>query len=485
MPTFSRRSFLATTAALPFLAWLEQFENGIVPAQAHVRYDATSTEGKAMLQTYADAVARMKDLPDTDPRSWRFQWYIHSAPRPKSNEIQRIFGAGTSPQRTLAEASWSTCQPHTAPFGPDYFLPWHRAYLLYFEQLVRVVSGNPGFTLPYWNYTAGPGRAVIPPEFTDPNSPLFVRNRSDGVNQGLPIDRLIPPARSPINLEALRNSFYNRGDRPTTTGFNPDLDGNLHAAVHGLVGDGRNMGSVSTAAQDPIFWLHHCQIDRLWYSWQRAGRRTPQMSRSFHFADPDGTSARIDLGQTLDYASQPYTYDSYADVPIPPPVLLAVQQQEVLATQARGRPVRLGTGPTQVALVPVPRPGQPGVQALSARIRSVPPERRIVLVLNGLHAERSPGVLYEVLLQVPSGATDESTTEHVAGYISFFNATAPLEEGPHHEVTYRFDVTEMTRRLADAGALEGSLRVTIRPLGSDAVEPDADATIAAVALVER
>jgi hypothetical protein len=52
-------------------------------------------------------------------------------------------------------------------------------------------------------------------------------------------------------------------------------------------------------------------------------------------------------------------------------------------------------------------------------------------------------------------------------------------------VTYRFDVTDMTRRLADAGALEGSLRVTLRPLGADGAEPDAEASIAAIALVER
>lgn len=485
MSILSRRSFLATTAALPFLTWLERIGNDVLPKQTYVRYEATSPEGKAMLQTYAAAVDRMKKLPDSDPRSWGFQWYIHSTPRARASQIQHIFGADASPQRTLAEASWSTCQPHTDPFKSDYFLPWHRAYLIYFEQTVRAISGNSDFTLPYWNYTAGPGRAVIPPEFTDPNSPLFVQSRSDGVNQGLPIDRRIPPARSPINLEALRNSFYNRSDGPASMGFNPDLDGKLHAAVHGLVGNARNMGAVETAARDPVFWLHHCQIDRLWYSWQRAGRRTPQMSHTFTFVKPDGTGGTIDLAQTLNHAAQPYTYDSYADVPAASPGLLAVQQENVLATQARGRPVRLGVGSTQVTLVSTPRPGQPGVQALSARIRSVAPESRVVLVLNGLHAERSPGVLYEVLLQVPSDAAPETAAEHVAGYISFFNATAPIDEGPHHEVTYRFDVTDLTRRLADVGALEGSLRVTLRPVGSDAPEADAEVSIAAIALVER
>ena len=28
------------------------------------------------------------------------------------------------------------------------------------------------------------------------------------------------------------------------------------------------MGVIATAAYDPIFWAHHCMIDRLWYLWQ-------------------------------------------------------------------------------------------------------------------------------------------------------------------------------------------------------------------------
>ena len=28
------------------------------------------------------------------------------------------------------------------------------------------------------------------------------------------------------------------------------------------------MGVVATSAFDPIFWSHHCMIDRIWYLWQ-------------------------------------------------------------------------------------------------------------------------------------------------------------------------------------------------------------------------
>jgi tyrosinase len=40
----------------------------------------------------------------------------------------------------------------------------------------------------------------------------------------------------------------------------------VHDQVHGWVGG--DMGVVATSAFDPIFWSHHCMIDRVWYLWQ-------------------------------------------------------------------------------------------------------------------------------------------------------------------------------------------------------------------------
>lgn len=41
---------------------------------------------------------------------------------------------------------------------------------------------------------------------------------------------------------------------------------NIHDRIHGWVGG--DMGSVQTSAFDPIFWAHHCMIDRIWWLWQ-------------------------------------------------------------------------------------------------------------------------------------------------------------------------------------------------------------------------
>lgn len=490
MPPISRRSFLASAAALPFLTWLQQ-ASGTLQArtvQTYVRYDAASPQGQAMLQTYARAVQRMKQLAEGDPTGWTFQWYIHSLPKVKATEITRIYGPSPSPAKALAQASWKTCQPHNAPAVEDYFLPWHRAYVLYFEGIVRAISGDPTFALPYWNYTAtGLTHGVIPPQFRDTASALYVSNRNPGVNDGTPIDEGLDP--SPINLDALANCYYDTGDGSGDGGFNPDLDAGLHSSVHVLTGNEQNMGSVPRAAGDPVFWVHHCQIDRLWYSWQRAGRTTPAMSYPFTFVNPNGTSATVDLAQFLDYTAQPYTYDSYVNVPAcpqqPRPVQLAQQVEEILAARPRRQPVTLGSALTEVTLTPrVPPSGAAGPRTLSARVRALPSERRVYLVLRDLRTNLAPGVLYQVFLELPRTATAQAARQYHVGYINFFDAEQPVGEDAHHRTpTFRFDVTDLARRLG--GALDDSVRVTIRPAGRRAPASAARPTIGDIVLTQR
>jgi tyrosinase len=51
-------------------------------------------------------------------------------------------------------------------------------------------------------------------------------------------------------------------------GFAGRLEIQPHDNVHDNVGG--IMSNVPTAAMDPIFFVHHCQIDRLWAAWQAA-----------------------------------------------------------------------------------------------------------------------------------------------------------------------------------------------------------------------
>jgi tyrosinase len=152
--------------------------------------------------------------------------------------------------------------PHTAP----YFLAWHRGYLYYFENQLRTISGDSSLTLPYWDYYRYP---TIPAEFTDPASsnPLYVKRAGTNVYNAL---TLAPFSSSVVNFQ-----------RGTSNAFEPSLESAPHNPVHNLIGG--YMANVSTSPLDPIFYLHHANIDRLWNAWVLAGgKNVPYTSNPYN-----------------------------------------------------------------------------------------------------------------------------------------------------------------------------------------------------------
>src|SRR3954468_18316657 len=115
-------------------------------AAASIRYNLASANGQAMLKKYAQAVKLMMARPPSDPLSWTFQWYTHAVPTntTKSAALASIFGPNPSPQKSLANDMWDTCQGHFNPAVQEpYFLPWHRMYVCYFEAIIRAVLHDP------------------------------------------------------------------------------------------------------------------------------------------------------------------------------------------------------------------------------------------------------------------------------------------------------------------------------------------------------
>ena len=82
-----------------------------------------------------------------------------------------------------------------------------------------------------------------------------------------------------------------------SAGFNQTLDFGLHGNIHVFTGNSVGMGQVPWAANDPIFWMHHCNIDRIWASWNNvAGHANPTsaswLNKTFVFAGPDGKGVK-------------------------------------------------------------------------------------------------------------------------------------------------------------------------------------------------
>ncbi len=289
---------------------------GTLPAGPRVRYDVSSAKGQAMLAVYAKAVGLMMALPEGDPRSWTFQWYSHwvkgaQDQSGKTAELARIYGSSGSAARTLAQKMWDGCQAHGDDEDENFFLPWHRMYVMAFENIVRAIAGEPNFTLPYWNYL-DPSQRSIPSQFRragDPVwGPLYRSTRNAAVNAGGAI-----ASASDLSPGVLSENTYSPFG--ADQGFCANLDMGLHGTVHVGVGNSTDgMGVVPWAANDPIFWLHHCNIDRLWASWNAAGGSNPSdadfTSKPFPFADASGTQTVFTVSQVLSLESAGYGYDA-------------------------------------------------------------------------------------------------------------------------------------------------------------------------------
>lgn len=187
---------------------------------------------------------------------------------------------------------------NAAHSGPA-FLPWHRLMLLLFELQMQRVLNDPDVGLPYWDWTAdgalppagqpaaplwqttgigGSGQPVTNGPFT--SAAFRVRIESNAVGQlqttdrGLrrelgqdPNTRTLPtPAAQTTTLRQTRYdaSPWNR----SSTGFRNRLEGwapfGMHNRVHVWVGG--DMGP-ATSPNDPVFYLNHCNVDRIWEAW--------------------------------------------------------------------------------------------------------------------------------------------------------------------------------------------------------------------------
>jgi tyrosinase len=169
-------------------------------------------------------------------------------------------------------------QAHSAPG----FLPWHRAYLLDLERELQAI--DPSVALPYWRFDQ-PAPKVFTRDFlgeSDTNGTVHFRNgnplefwktdSTPGISRtpDFPTSQAPPNPMKEASTLALGNQF--RAFRS----MEGDPHGFAHTSFGGFIHD------PPTAAKDPLFFLLHCNVDRLWAKWQRQnGRFDPGVAASF------------------------------------------------------------------------------------------------------------------------------------------------------------------------------------------------------------
>ena len=445
-------------------------------AEMFVRREAWALESADTFDpitlAYAKAVQVMQARPASDPTSWTYQAAIHAtfaAPPPGAN--------------------WNDCQ-HQSWF----FLPWHRMYLYYFERIVRkavIDAGGPAeFALPYWNYDQPfPGNS-LPPAFRTPTlpdgtaNPLFVPSprRSAGLMAGGQV-----PATATSSTVAMSMTDFSSppqllsfgGGRVGPAHFGGALgalESTPHNVMHPTIGgasSGQCQGGLMTdprcAALDPIFWLHHANIDRLWNRWLAlgGGRANPSeagwLTQTFVFHDETGAQVTLSGADVVDSAAQlGYVYD---DVPAPSermPEMAAMpsgpsQPPELAA--ASEEPLELAGTTASVALT-VPGSAQSLAEAASDQ------ERRVLVNVEDIEADRDPGLAYAVYLDVPGDPHRER--RHI-GNVSFFGIETMNDPDRPHDgapgFRHTFDATEVVKALKEQNLWDpASMTVTFEPI---------------------
>lgn len=313
-----------------------------------------------ILQTYRDGVRLLKAKANTDPTSWVRLASIHGS-----------------------QGAFNRC-----PHGNWYFLPWHRAYLLTYERIIRAVTGNQNFALPYWDWTLD---RQLPPAFTQqtfngqPN-PLFEPSRTMSADFSLP-DNMVGPAvveqiRTEPNFEifaSTRPTGQNSTDPSWVRrrGAKGPMESNPHDRVHGTVG-----GIMASGASplDPIFLLHHCNLDRLWAVWNVARQNTGDaLWLDMTFADfvaPNGTPMSWQVRSLRELAPLGYDYGLHP-APNRMPPALNPRLQSLLASLRRPP-----AGPIRFPIPPTPRPGPEPVPWATGRLNTRPTVDRQPLELS-------------------------------------------------------------------------------------------------------
>ena len=199
----------------------------------------------------------------------------------------KLNNRGTGPFRNFRDmhTAASLLQAHRAPG----FLPWHRAYLLDLERFLQAI--DPSVALPYWRFDQ-PAPNIFTKDFLgasdsngtvqfSPTNPLQFW-ATDGV-QGINRRPLFPTNTAPPNL---LNESQTLGLGTVYKAFRT-MEGNPHGWAHGSFGG--SISDIATAAKDPLFFLLHCNVDRLWAKWQRQfGRLNYNNDASFDSTTPPG-----------------------------------------------------------------------------------------------------------------------------------------------------------------------------------------------------
>ncbi len=489
--TTTRRRFLAMVAAsVAASAYPFRTASGQVTAKFLRRNLSAPGFPAKVLKSYAKAISAMLKLPPTDPRNWYRNAFIHTL---------------------------------DCPHGNWWFPVWHRGYLGWFERTCRDLSGDPDFALPFWDWTAQPRvprqlfQGVLNPansayvssynaffaQLSDPMSALWksfsaaqLKEQSlrgftsmDDVWKQVQSDPMFCP---PPPVRALTSSQPGF-DAPTKKAVSLDiihkalapkdyisfgsdkapfhsqgvgsgiLEGQPHNNVHNCIG-GLMQDMLSPI--DPIFFMHHANIDRLWDVWTRkqqklnlptlptgADLQAWQSEPFLFFHDDKGNPvSQTTAGDYATIGQFDYSYESGSGEDV---VISAVAQPNAAPAQS------FQGGLTHPALA-LGTPGQGQVSVPESVLQQAStPGSAVFARVTIQNPPTVHGVSFNVFVNPPEGASGLTPdSPYYAATIEFF--------GAHHHSgpsTFTVPISDTLKTLAAKNMLKPNepLRIVVVP----------------------
>lgn len=373
------------------------------------------------IKSLRKAVAVMKSKPKTDPTSWVYQSNIH----------------GT--YDTPLKRAWATCQ-----HGNYWFAPWHRMYIYWFERILQASAEDPTLTLPYWNY-GPPSQRKLPIALREPADPvknsLYEPKRNTewgGINNGAEVPG---SAVMMFRVFAYTNFYSSKGEGDSFGG--QKIPGPVHydaphgafEAWHDLLhaicgGETGYFSDPNLAGLDMGFWLHHCNVDRLWKRWldQKGGRCNPVhdkewMDRKFEFFDENGKLVEMTTREVLSTEFQlGYRYEDDpppARMTIPESTPVAIRYTDAakaveIAASTEPRVVRLGLEPATVTIDLTEKANEEIKTAVATGV-----DGALMLTIDDIEHKREPGIYFEVYLNLPENLEPHYQDIYFVGIFSF------------------------------------------------------------------
>jgi hypothetical protein len=331
-------------------------------------------------------------------------------------------------------------------------------YLLQFERIIRALTDTEDWALPYWHYP-DLGNLTIPGPFLDQRSPLFDAQRDLASPATISRSQWRNASTFPAFGGAPSQVPTHRGQFPGALELIP------HNTVHGLVG-GDMSGFQSPL--DPLFWIHHCNIDRLWETWLSFGRSDPSdsswLNMTFDFPDPIEPTGRrtIAVRDVVPASAAGYGYDQL-DVSLAAPVAgrfnilggdMAPRSDDRLRAIAASDQEGSVESPTNITLAPAA--GRQGIAPPS--VEASVNEGTLLLRLENVGMDAGDASsMWNVYVR-----GDQEKDRHLVGTIAPFGLAGLTASGGRQ--TFTFDVSDLIGDLSGSSTFE----VTCEPVRDEA-----------------